>query len=352
MSHRPFPGLRAPIVQAPLGGGPSTPELAAAVSEAGGLGFLAAGYLTPDALRGDIARVRELTGAPVAVNVFCLTEAPVDPAAIAAYRRRLEPEASAQGAELGEPRFEDDAFAEKLELVLAERIPIISFTFGCPSRDVIERLHANDVSVWVTVTEPDEAAVATRAGADALVVQGIEAGGHRGSFDDRDGVGELGLLALLALVRQVSELPLVAAGGIGDGSAVAAVLAAGGHAAQLGTAFMLTPEAGTSAPHRQALRERRPTGLTRAFSGRRARGIINRFQAEHSGDAPVAYPHVHHLTAPLRRAARQAGDAEAINLWAGETYALAQELPAGELVERLSADARAALERALGSAWR
>ena len=196
------------------------------------------------------------------------------------------------------------------------------------------------------MTEVDEALLAARAGADALIVQGVEAGGHRGSFEDADGRGEIALLPLLRLLAGASELPLIASGGIADGAAVAAVLAAGARAAQIGTAFMRCPEAATSDPHRDALTRPSPTALTRAFSGRRARGIVNAFMRDHGAHAPAAYPHVHHLTAPLRAAARRAGDAEAINLWAGQAYPLAEARPAGELVSRWSADARVAIEQA------
>jgi nitronate monooxygenase len=333
----PFPELAAPIVQAPLAGGPSTPELAAAVAGAGGLGFLAAGYKAPEAVAEDIARLRGLTSAPFGVNLFCLTERPVDAAAVEQYARRL-------GADPGLARFEDDRFADKLELVLAERVPIVSFTFGCPPAAVADRLHAGGAIVWVTVTGVPEAEAAHAAGADALVVQGVEAGGHRGSFED--GAADVALLPLLRLVGRSVDLPLVASGGIADGAGVAAVLAAGAFAAQIGTGFLRCPEAATSAPHREALTRAAPTRVTRAFTGRRARGIVNRFLAEHDAEAPAAYPHVHHLTAPLRAAARSTGDAEAINLWAGQAYPLAEELPAAELVRRWTAEARAALESA------
>jgi nitronate monooxygenase len=177
------------------------------------------------------------------------------------------------------------------------------------------------------------------------VVQGVEAGGHRGSFDDA-AAGYVGLLALLQLVGAASDLPLVATGGIASGRGIAAVLAAGAAAAQLGTAFMLTPEAATSRAHREALRGGRPTALTRAFTGRTARGIQNRFMREHQADAPAGYPEVHHLTAPVRAAARERGDAEGFHLWAGEAYPLAREEPAGELVRRLADEAREALQLA------
>ena len=188
--------------------------------------------------------------------------------------------------------------------------------------------------------------IARDAGADALVVQGVEAGGHRAYFEDDDAAPDLGILAALQLIGAAVDLPLVATGGLATGGAVAAVLSAGAAAAQLGTAFMRCPEAGTAAAHREALAAETPTALTRAFSGRTARGIVNRFLREHSADAPRAYPELHHLTAPLRAAARERGDAGGFHLWAGQAHALAGEEPAGELVRRLAGEAAAALEQA------
>ena len=337
--------LRIPIVQAPLAGGASTPELTAAVVEAGAFGFLAAGYKTPDALRDDVRAARALTGAPFGVNVF-VPGSPAEPAAYAAYVAGLRGEAERHGVALGEPHFEDDGWDAKLELLEADPVAAVSFTFGCPPADVVARLQAAGTSVWVTVTDPDEAERAAAAGADALVVQGIEAGGHRASFVDGEGAGDYGLLALLQLVSARTDLPLVASGGIASGAAVAAVLCAGARAAQIGTAFMRCPEAATSAAHREALATSAPTRLTRAFSGRNARGIVNRFLREHSADAPIAYPEVHHVTAPLRAAGRKAGDADVINLWAGQAHALARDVPAAELVAALAADAAQRVEAA------
>jgi len=341
-----FPQLDHPIVQAPLAGGPSTPELAAAVSAAGGLGFLAAGYKSAEDLAGDITRTRAITSAPVGVNLFALTETRVDDDRLAAYARAIERDARRHHVGLGEPHFDDDAFDAKLDVVCRQRPPIASFTFGCPEPTVVQRLHELDIAVWVTVTEVGEALLATQAGADALVVQGVEAGGHRGGFEDADGRGDVALLPLLRLVARACELPLIASGGIADGSGIAAALAAGARAAQIGTAFMRCPEAATSHAHRDALSAPTPTAITRAFSGRRARGIVNAFMRDHDDQALAAYPHVNQLTAPLRAAARKAGDADAINLWAGQAHTLAQDLPAGELVHRWSAEARAALEQA------
>jgi nitronate monooxygenase len=338
-------GLRLPIVQAPMAGGPSTVDLAVAVSEAGGLGFLAAGYRTPAAVREDIGEVRATTDALFGVNVF-VPGTPGDEAAVRRYAEGLRAEAERWGVALGDPTSDDDAWEAKVALLVEERVPIVSFTFGLPRPEMVTALHGAGATVLVTVTTPDEAVAARDAGADGLVVQGIEAGGHRGGFGDADGEGEYGLLTLLRLVARAVDLPLVAAGGIVDGPGVAAVLVAGAEAAQLGTAFLRSPEAATSPAHREALTSYRQTAITRAFSGRRARGLVNRFLVEHTAAAPSAYPAVHHLTTPLRVAARKAGDPDVPNLWAGQGHSLVEALPAGELVRRLADDARTAVARA------
>ena len=340
--------LAVPIVLAPLAGGPSTPELTAAVSNAGGFGFLAAGYLAASALAERLERTRTLTEAPIGVNLF-VPGTPAPPRAVDAYAARLANDASQAGVELGAARFDDDDWAAKLELLIATPVAVVSFTFGCPEPEVIDRLQDAGSEVWVTITRPDEARSAVDAGADALVVQGAEAGGHRASFRDdpaEDVTGGIGLLSLLQLVRSQPEVPLVATGGIGTGRAVAAVLAAGAAAAQLGTAFLRCPEAGTSAVHRQALAGSAPTAMTRAFTGRLARGIRNRFLDRHGAAAPAAYPEIHHLTAPLRQAGRTAGDSGLVNLWAGQAYELGRQLPADQLVRTLAEEARAALQQA------
>jgi nitronate monooxygenase len=338
-------GLAVPIVLAPLAGGPTTPELAAAVSNAGGLGFLAAGYLSVAALGDQITRARALTTAALGVNLF-VPGNPAPAGVVADYAATLAATASQAGAELGEPRFDDDQWAAKVALLTADPLPVISFTFGCPVRSVIDAVHAAGSEAWVTVTTPGDALVAAEAGADVLVLQGSEAGGHRSSFADDpadDGSGGLGLLSLIQLIRSKTALPLVAAGGITTGAGVAAVLAAGATAAQLGTAFLRCPEAGTSAVQRAAVATSTPTAMTRAFTGRLARGIRNGFMADHDRDAPVAYPEVHYLTGPLRAAGRAAGNADLVNLWAGQTHELTRELPAGRLVAALAEEARAAL---------
>jgi nitronate monooxygenase len=340
--------LDVPIVLAPLAGGPSTPALAAAVSNAGGLGFLAAGYLSAEKLRDQIASARALTAGPLGVNLFVPgREAASD--SVADYAVTLAAAAAETGAELGNARFDDDAWDAKLALLLDDPLPVTSFTFGCPDGTAVRAIQGAGSEAWVTVTTPAEAEHAAAVGADVLVTQGTEAGGHRGGFTDDpadDASGGFGLLSLLQLVRARTSLPLVAAGGITTGAGIAAVLSAGAHAAQLGTAFLRAPEAGTAQVHRDALAEPGETAMTRAFTGRLARGIRNRFIDEYSSGAPAAYPYVHFLTAPLRAAGRSAGNPDVVNLWAGQSYELTTERPAGELVAQLAGDARTALAAA------
>ncbi|MBM7810934.1 NAD(P)H-dependent flavin oxidoreductase [Saccharothrix algeriensis] len=335
--------LEVPVIAAPMAGGASTPELVAEVGRAGGLGFLAAGYLPVEALAAQLTATAALTDGPFGVNLF--VPGPESAADLTDYRERVR---ARSGAEPGEPRWDDDAYAAKLELVTAMRVPVVSFTFGLPEPHDVRRLHAAGSLVVVTVTTPAEARQAAQVGADALCVQGCDAGGHRGTFTD-DGVspggGELfGVLAALRLVRARVDLPLIAAGGLVHGADVAAVVAAGAVAAQLGTAFLRCPEAGTAPAHRQALADgTRRTELTRAFSGRPARGLVNRFMTDNGPHAPSAYPEVHHLTKPVRAT----GDPELMSLWAGQTYPLARSAPAAEVVRRLRAEAREALSAAL-----
>ena len=225
-------------------------------------------------------------------------------------------------------------------------LSVVSFTFGLPPTDAARALRAAGFEQWMTVTSVDEARAAAAAGADALIVQGVEAGGHRGVFADDDTQSELTLLAALQLITAAAPLPLVGAGAIMTGAALAAVVAAGAIAGQLGTAYLRSPEAGTSDAQRDATAGSEPTVLTRAFSGRTARGIVNRWHLEHGAAAPHAYPEVHHLTSSLRAAGRAAGDPDLINLWAGEAHALAEPVSAEEITRRLGADAAVAIAAA------
>jgi nitronate monooxygenase len=325
-----------PLVLAPLAGGPSTPELTAAVTEAGGLGTLALGYLSAGQTAERLAATRGLTEGPFGVNVFVPGSPYAGTAALTAYREALLADPQVP-TEPGAPRFDDDAFADKVALLRDDPVPVVSFTFGLPPEDVVNALREIGSEVWITVTTPDEAARAAERGADVLVVQGLEAGGHRGGPDHPAPEGH-SLLTALQLVGPRTTLPLVAAGGIMTGGAATAAMAAGAAGVALGTAFLDCPEAGTADVHRSALRFSRPTALTQAFTGRPARGIRNRFMDDHA-DAPPAYPEVHFLTSPIRQAARHSGDAELVNLWAGTAYELARPEPAGDVVRRIAPEA-------------
>ncbi|MGC9497046.1 nitronate monooxygenase [Streptomyces sp. WG7] len=349
-----------PIVQAPMAGGVSVPQLAAAVCDAGGLGFLAAGYKTADGMYQEIKQLRGLTNRPFGVNLFVpqpetpgagtggTGAAPFNASAVGVYAHQLAGEAAWYETELGDPECgRDDGYDAKLAVLLDDPVPVVSFHFGVPSREVVDSLHRVGTFALAAATTAEEARAVERSGADAVIAQGVEAGGHQGTHRDHPetgGTAGTGLLSLVAQVREAVSLPIVAAGGIMRGSQIAAVLAAGASAAQLGTAFLATPESGAHALHKQALTN--PlfvrTELTRAFSGRPARGLVNRFLREHGPYAPAAYPEVHHLTAPLRKAAAKAGDAQGMALWAGQGHRMARELPAGQLVEVLAAELAAA----------
>ncbi|CAM5299503.1 Propionate 3-nitronate monooxygenase OS=Streptomyces tendae OX=1932 GN=GUR47_09645 PE=3 SV=1 [Streptomyces tendae] len=351
-----------PIVQAPMAGGVSVPRLAAAVSEAGGLGFLAAGYKTADGMYQEIKQLRGLTSRPFGVNLFlpqpetpgaatgsagAADAVPFNAAAVDVYAHQLAGEAAWYETELGDPDCgRDDGYDTKLAVLLDNPVPVVSFHFGVPSREVVDSLHRVGTFALVGATTADEARAVEQSGADAVIAQGVEAGGHQGTHRDNPETGGAGtgLLSLVAQVREAVNLPIVAAGGIMRGTQIAAVLAAGASAAQLGTAFLATPESGAHDLHKQALTN--PlfvrTELTRAFSGRPARALVNRFLREHGPYAPAAYPEVHHLTAPVRRAAAKAGDAQGMALWAGQGHRMARELPAGQLVEVLAAELAAA----------
>jgi nitronate monooxygenase len=340
-------GLTIPIIQAPMAGGITTPALVAAVSGAGALGFLAGAVQPATSLRAQIQEVRALTTAPFGVNLFVPgAESNAETvAAVSLYRDRLQVEAVRYGAELGDPAIDDDDWIAKLRILDEERVPVASFTFGVPPAELVARLQANGTTVVVTVTSVSEAQLAVGVGADVLCVQGMEAGGHRGRFTDDGRVDDTGLLPLLRMVSDATRLPLIAAGGLADGRDIAAVLVAGAGYAQLGTMFLATPESGAHPLHKAALVDAayQETAVTRAFSGRPARGLVNRFMTEHSLVAPMAYPQVDLLTRPLRRAAAAAGDAQAMSLWAGQGHRRATDLPAAELVNRLWREATTAL---------
>ena len=333
------------LIVAPMAGGFSTPQLVAGAVEAGAFAFLASGYLSAGALGVQIAETRELTGKPFGVNVF--VPGPESTADLSEYRDRVAAQAARYGAEPGTPLWTDDDYPAKIDLLADDPVDTVSFTFGLPSQDDVRRLTAVGSKIVITVTGPDEARQAAGL-ADALCVQGFEAGAHRGIFEDDGspaGGPTYGLLAALRLVSATTDLPLIATGGLVHGADVAAVLTAGAVAAQLGTAFLGCPEAGTQPVQRQVLTEVRETTFTRAFSGRPARGMVNRFLAANT-DAPPAYPQINAMTRPMRAAAAKAGDPEAMSLWAGQTYSVAPRGPVAEVIERLENELRQAVTAA------
>lgn len=329
--------LERPIIGAPMAGGPTTPELAAAVSNAGGLGFLAAGYRTPEDLVAQLRSTAALTSGPVGVNLFVPDVFQPEPALLDAYLDSLRPEAAALGVEVGKPRADDDGWHAKLEIVLDARPAAVSFTFGCPDAPVLAGMAAAGILPIVTVTTAAEAEFAEAAGARALAVQGPSAGGHRGTFDQRQAPTGQSLQDTLAAIRSTTAVPLAAGGGVSCPDDVVRLREAGADAVQVGTALLLADEAGTNPVHRAALSGGSFTGtsLTRAYTGRYARGLTNRFILEHR-DAPAGYPHLHHATAPLRKAAVAQGNADVAHLWAGTGFESARTGPAGAIVESLA----------------
>lgn len=331
--------LELPVLGAPMAGGPGTPELAAAVATAGGLGFLAGGYLTAQRLAEDIAVARSLTAGPLGVNLFVPQPHAADPREVQRYRTALQPLADRYGVGVGEPRWDADGWADKVALMLDVRPELVSFTFALPDAAVVARLREVGVLTMATVTSSAEAQAAEAAGIEMVVAQGPAAGGHRGTLIASTRPPDQPLGALLAAIRQAVDLPLVAAGGICSARDVAAAMGAGAAAVQVGTALLRADEAGTNAVHRAALEaaEFTETVVTRSFSGRYARGLANDFTRRLDAVAPPGYPELHHMTSPIRRAAVTAGDPQGTNLWAGTGYRSARAASAAEIVGELGA---------------
>ncbi|HXZ79524.1 MAG TPA: nitronate monooxygenase [Terriglobales bacterium] len=333
-------GIEHPIILAPLGGGPSTPELVAAVSNAGGLGSLGAAYMTPAQIKEAISGIRQLTHKPFNVNLFAGGwdhAGPLDAEPILTLLKPVHEQLGITPATL--PPIPPDPFPQQLEAVLDARPAVFSFTFGIPSVEDMERLHRLGILVLGTATTVEEGRMLERAGVDAVIAQGSEAGAHRGTFAAPFDAAMVPIRDLVSgLVRAVS-LPVIAAGGLMDGRDIAEVLARGATAAMLGTAFLACPESGASQAYKQAIlaASRDTTVITRAFSGRPARGLVNTFIEQLRGkeDLILPYPVQNALTRPMRTAAAQRGEPGFLSLYAGQGVARARAMPAAQLVRSL-----------------
>ncbi len=335
-------GIALPIIQAPMAGS-TTPEMVIAVSEAGGLGSLPAAQYTPDGLREAMAAVRAGTAGPVNLNFFAHREGPADPARQAAWVARLAPyyaeaglDPAEAGAAPGRAPFNDAYCA----IVEAFRPEVVSFHFGLPEAPLLARVRAAGCKVISSATTVAEAVWLEGQGVDAVIAQGVEAGGHRGNFLSDSMATQVGTMALVPQVVDAVRVPVIAAGGMADRRGVLAAFALGAAAAQLGTAYLFTPEARIPAVHRAALRAARDDGtaLTNLFTGRPARGILNRVMREVGplSDLAPPFPTAGGALAPLRARAEAAGSGDFTSLWSGQAAALAREMPAGELTRRLA----------------
>ncbi len=329
--------LDKPVIVAPMAGGPTTPELAAAATTAGGLGFLAAGYLTAEVFADRITEARSLTTGPLGANLFVVRSSAARPDAIQQYAHALSGESEHYGVHLGEARFDDDDWSAKLDVAMDLKLEVVSFTFGLPEAADCARLSRAGITTIATVTTLAEAEAAVARGVDAVAVQGPAAGGHRGTLDPVALPPTQPLDQLLRATTTALDVPVIAAGGLMTAVEVADVLVSGAVAAQLGTAFLLADEAGSSPVHRAALRDPQftETAVTRCFSGRYARGLRNRFIDEHDAQAPLGYPEIHYLTSPVRAASVRAGDPHGANIWAGTGFQKATEGSVADIMASL-----------------
>jgi len=343
-------GIELPILLAPMAG-PVEAEMTIAVSEAGGLGALPCALFSPEKTRTQLGIIRQRTRKPINLNFFCHTAPQVDDAREAKWRQRL----AAYYTELGIdpaapiPTSNRTPFDADLCALVEEFKPeVVSFHFGLPPPDLMARLKAVGTKIIASATTVDEAHWLEDHGCDAVIAQGAEAGGHRGMFLTDDVTSQVGTFALVPQIVDTVKVPVIAAGGIADGRGVAAVLALGASAAQVGTAYMFCPEAKVAAPHAKALRSAKEseTSITNVFTGKPARGITNRIMREvgpMSDDAPE-FPLAGGAVAPLRAKSEPAGSGDFMSLWAGQAFPLSRKydgLSAGELTRRLAMEAAA-----------
>ncbi|MFD1627491.1 NAD(P)H-dependent flavin oxidoreductase [Azospirillum griseum] len=350
-------GLPSPIIQAPMAGGGDSAALVVAVNEAGGFGFVGAAYLSPAQLTERARDIRSRTARPFGVNLFAPQP---EPTASATLTGAAVERIAGFYAELGlpapsAPAYPGDGFAALVPAMLDSGAAVFSVTFGPPPAEVTAAAKARGMRVMGTATTVAEAVALEQAGVDAVIAQGAEAGGHRGGFIGDPATNLIGTMALVPQVVDAVSVPVIASGGIMDGRGVAAALALGATAVQLGTVFLTCDEAGIPDAHKQAILSATEdqTRLTRAFSGRPARGILNRVmttvEAADAPDAVLPFPLQNALTRPLRTAAGQRGRAEFLSLWAGQGLRLARPRPAAEVVAALLDGCAATVERLAGA---
>jgi nitronate monooxygenase len=336
-------GIEHPIIQAPMAGGPSTPELVAAVSNAGALGSLGSAYSTPEQIAADIKQIRALTDNPFNVNLFAggyTPESPVDAAPMLALLGEIHEALHLPPPTL--PAWPRNSFAEQLQIVLEARPAVFSFTFGIPEPQAMARLKTAGIAIFGTATTVQEGKFLEASGVTAIVAQGAEAGSHRGTFAGPFETAMVPTLELVRSLRAAVSTPIIASGGLMDGRDIAQAIARGAIAAQLGTAFLTCPEAGTSAAYRRAILAARTDTIviTRAFSGRPTRGLLNTFISKLEGKEKIIlpFPLQNALTRPMRTAAAKLGESGYLSLFVGQGVTRARAMPAAELVQRLVAE--------------
>jgi nitronate monooxygenase len=348
--------LSHPIIQAPLAGGGDTPELVAAVSEAGGIGFIGAAYLTPQQITESARAVRARTNKPFGINLFAPLPPPEIPKDFGPALERLKP----FYADLGlppptAPTFTGDTFNDQLAAALESGASAFSFTFGILPASAIDAIKGKQMLVIGTATTVDEGIALEKAGVDAVIAQGSEAGGHRGTFMSEFSDAMVGTMALVPQLVDAVKIPVIASGGIMDGRGIVAAMSLGASAVQMGTAFLTCDEAGISEAYKEKIltAHEYETRTTRAFSGRPARGIVNRVMTEvepgGGNDAVLPFPLQNMATRPLRTAAGKQGRAEYLSLWAGQGLGLARRQSAANLVARLADEANEVVGRLMAS---
>lgn len=328
-----------PIIQAPMAGGPSSPSLVSAVSNAGGLGSIGGGYLSPEVLEAQILDVKSKTDRPFGVNLFITNKGKNEIKSNEKIEKLINSYAEELGVELTGKAIPFPDFEKQMEVVFENNVKVFSFTFGVPEKKYIEKLKLNGIIIIGTATSVREALILQNAGCDCIVAQGLEAGGHRGSFDYSDKVPLVGGIALIPQIADRVDIPLIASGGIMDGRGIFASFALGASAVQMGTAFMTCEEAEVNQSWIDLLLESTDTSsvLTNAFTGKFARGINNRFMKELKPleDEIPEYPAQHQLTRELRAKAKELNNTDFMSFWAGQGSAMCRRTTAGDLMKNL-----------------